>query len=64
MINYENIAKEKINLSLVVDDNITIKIISTKDVSLKYLNWLKSHEIIKFTEQNKKNILLNQPKFL
>ena len=54
MINHKNIAKEKKNLSLVVNDNIFIRIISSKDVSLRYLNWLKNYEIMKFTEQNKK----------
>ena len=62
MINYNNIAKKKINLSLAVDDNIFIRIISSKDVSLKYLNWLKSYEIMKFTEQNKKKHTIKSTK--
>ncbi len=55
MINYKNITKEKTNLSLIVDNDILIRIITRKDVSLKYLNWLKSYEIMKFTDQSKKN---------
>ena len=51
---YKNIIKGKANLSLIIDDNILIKIISSKDVSSKYLNWLKSNEIMRFTEQYKK----------
>ena len=62
MINYKNIAKDKINLSLIVNDNIFIRIISSKDVSLKYLNWLKSYEIMKFTEQNKNKHTLKSTK--
>ena len=63
MINYKNITKEKIKLNLVVDNDIFIRIISHKDVSLKYLNWLKSYEIMKFTEQHKKKHTIKSTKF-
>ena len=62
MINHKNNAKEKINLSLIVDDNIFVRIISSKDVSLRYLNWLKNYEIMKFTEQNKKKHTIKSTK--
>ena len=40
---------------MIVNNDIFIRIISKKDVSLTYLNWLKNDEIMKFTEQNNKN---------
>ena len=52
---HKKILQEKANLKLIVDNNIFIRIISKKDVSLTYLNWLNNKEIMKFTEQNKKN---------
>ena len=55
IIPYKKSLEEKANLKLIVNNDIFIKIISKKDVSLTYLNWLKNDEIMKFTEQNKKN---------
>ena len=45
-----------------VDNYTFMRIISKKDVSLKYLNWLKSYEVMKFTEQNKKKHTLKSTK--
>ena len=47
--------EDKVNLKLIVNNDIFIRIISKEDVSLTYLNWLKNDEIMKFTEQNNKN---------
>ena len=55
IIPYKKSLEEKANLKLIVNNDIFIRVISKKDVSLTYLNWLKNDEIMKFTEQNKKN---------
>ena len=55
IIPYKKSLKEKANLKLIINSEIFIRVISKKDVSLTYLSWLKNNEIMKFTEQNKKN---------
>ena len=55
IIPYKKSLEEKANLKLIINNDIFIRVISKKDVSLTYLNWLKNDEIMKFTEQNKKN---------
>ena len=54
IVPYKKKIQEKADLKLIVNDDIFIRVISKKDVSLKYLNWLKNKEIMKFTEQNRK----------
>ena len=55
IVPYKKSLEDKANLKLIVNSNIFIRVISKKDVSLTYLNWLKNDEIMKFTEQNNKN---------
>ena len=55
IIPYKKSLEEKANLKLIINNDIFVRVISKKDVSLTYLNWLKNDEIMKFTEQNKKN---------
>ena len=46
IVPYKKKIQEKADLKLIVNDDIFIRVISEKDVSLKYLNWLKNKEII------------------
>ena len=57
-ISHKKCLQEKANLKLIINNDIFIRIISKKDVSLTYLNWIKNDEIMKFTEQNNKNYTL------
>ena len=54
IISQKDSLENNTNLKLIIDKDIYIRTISRKDVSLKYLNWLKDQEIMKYTEQSKK----------
>tara|TARA_Y100000768_G_scaffold113266_1_gene83449 strand:- start:4599 stop:5147 length:549 start_codon:yes stop_codon:yes gene_type:complete len=47
--------KEKKNLIINIKKNIFLKILSKKDVSKNYVNWMNDKEITKFTEQRNFN---------
>ena len=41
----------KKNIKLVVDEQISLKVLRSKDVSETYVGWLNDYEVTKFTEQ-------------
>jgi len=45
--------KEKKKLSLLLSNRIKLNILTTKDVTTKYVSWLNNYEITKYTEQSK-----------
>ena len=55
----------KKNLILKINSVLELKILTAKDVSIKYVNWLKNPNIMKFTEQkNLKHNLASTKNFV
>ena len=47
------ILRNKKKLNLIVSKKCKLNILTTKDVSKKYINWLNNYDITKYTEQSK-----------